>query len=66
MTLTKALGGGKDADAYHILCATWAGADFFLTADKRLVNSARQQKAIELKTRLAFPTELVESLVHET
>jgi len=54
---------GKKADAYHIWTAEAAGVDFFISLDKKLINSIRHQKRITIKTEVLYPAEVVSRLV---
>jgi len=54
---------GKKADAYHIWTAEAAGVDFFISLDKKLINSIRHQNKITIKTEVLYPAEVVCRLV---
>jgi len=56
--IRAAIGPEKAMDAYHLRCAEHAGCEYFLTTDKRLVNSAKNQSRLELQLHLVFPSEL--------
>jgi hypothetical protein len=60
--IKSTLGNNKDADAYHIYSAEKAEMDYFLTMDKRLVNSARNQRVIKFIVEILYPSELVQKL----
>lgn len=60
--IKSALGGNKDADAYHIYSAEKGEIDYFLTMDKKLVNSARSQKKVRFATEILYPSELAKRM----
>jgi len=57
--LKKELGGNKDGDAFHILTAERAEIEFFLTMDRRLINSFRNQCKSKLNVSPVMPSELI-------
>ncbi len=57
--LKAAVGGNKNADAFHILSAERAGVDYFLSADRRLINSLRNQRAVIPTVKIAYPSEFL-------
>jgi hypothetical protein len=57
--IKQAAGGNKNADAFHILSAERAGVEYFVTADKRLINSLRNQRRVQLGVKVVFPSELL-------
>lgn len=61
-----AIGGNKKADAYHIWTAECTGVEFFVSMDKKLVNSARNQRKVRFQTEIVYPTELINRLGLET
>lgn len=60
--IKSALGNNKNADAYHIYSAEKAEMDYFLTMDKKLLNSARSQKKIRFVTEILYPSELAKRM----
>jgi hypothetical protein len=50
-------------DAFHILCADRAGADFFLTTDLKLVRSVRAQAKHAARVPIVDPGHLVRTLL---
>ena len=60
--IRSAVGDEKAMDAYHLRCAEHASCDHFLTTDKRLVNSIRNQRRLKLLTLPIFPSELADLL----
>ncbi len=55
----EAIGDGKKkADAYHIWTAETSNIEFFVTLDKKLVNSARNQRRINFGTQITYPSDL--------
>lgn len=56
------LGNNKDADAYHIYSAEKARIDYFMTMDKKLVNSVRSQNRVKFVVEILYPSELVQKL----
>lgn len=60
--IKSALGNNKDADAYHIYSAEKAGVNYFLTLDKKLVNSVRSQKKVKFLVEILYPSELVKTI----
>lgn len=50
-------------DAFHILCAETARADFFLTTDLKLIRHVAQHKAYPPTCRVVSPAQLVRTLV---
>lgn len=57
--IQEGIGKDKMVDAYHILAAERAGLDFFLTTDRKLLNSIRNPKHIGLSVREVSPCELI-------
>lgn len=57
--IKQAAGGNKNADAFHILSAECASVDYFVTADKKLINSLRNQRKVQLSVKVVYPTELL-------
>jgi predicted nucleic acid-binding protein len=60
--LRAALGGNKDEDAFHILTAERAQMDVFLTNDRRLLNTVRRLKDIDLQVQVLSPVGLLRIL----
>lgn len=60
--IRAAIGKEKAMDAYHLRCAEHASCDYFLTTDKRLVNSIRNQRHLKVVTLPIFPSELADLL----
>lgn len=60
--IRAAVGDEKAMDAFHLRCAEHAGCDHFLTTDKRLVNSIRNQRRLILGAPPIFPSELADLL----
>jgi predicted nucleic acid-binding protein len=54
-----AAGGNKNDDAFHILSAERASVDYFVTSDKKLINSLRNQQRIKLAVKVVYPSELL-------
>lgn len=59
VNIKRALGGNKNDDAYHIYSAELAKLDYFLTLDKKLVNSIRNQTSVTFLVKILFPSELL-------
>jgi hypothetical protein len=57
--IKQAAGGNKNADAFHILSAERAAVDYFVTTDKALINSLRNQQRVQLALKLVYPSELL-------
>jgi hypothetical protein len=55
----ESLGKNKKADAYHIWAAEYGKANYFLTVDKALINSARNQKRTHFTAEIVFPSEFI-------
>ena len=62
VNIKKALGGNKNADAYHIYNAEVANIEYFITVDKKLLNSSRNQNQISFLIKILYPSECVEKL----
>ena len=60
--LKAAAGGNKDADAFLIWTAESAGIEYFLTTDRKLVNSVRGQRSCVIGTHVLYPSELLKLL----
>ena len=60
--IKQAAGGNKNADAFHILSAERAAVDYFVTTDKALINSLRNQRQVQLALKLVYPSELLRDL----
>ncbi len=60
--LRAALGGNKDEDAFHILTAERAQMDVFLTNDRRLLNTVRRLKDVDLQVQVLSPVDLLRIL----
>jgi hypothetical protein len=63
--IKQAAGGNKNADAFHILSAERAGVDYFVTVDKKLINSLRNQRHVRLSVKVVFPSELLDETCGE-
>jgi hypothetical protein len=57
--IKQAAGGNKNADAFHILSAERAGLEYFVTVDKKLINSLRHQRRVQLSVKVVYPSELL-------
>lgn len=57
--LKEALGGNKNADAFLIWTAESNQLPYFLTTDRKLINSVRLQRKCIFGTHLLYPTELL-------
>lgn len=62
----EAIGGNKKADAYHIWTTECADVEFFVSMDKKLVNSARNQRKVPFRIEIVYPMELINRLGLET
>ena len=49
-------------DALHLWTAETHGAEYFLTLDKRFINALTKTARIDLPTKLALPSELLDDL----
>jgi len=49
-------------DAFHIFCAEDAGADYFLTCDKKLIRLLKQHKRFPPKPKVLLPSMLLKDL----
>ncbi len=61
----KALGEGREADAYHVFTAHRAGIKFFLTCDGKLRDAARRAGA-PLPVSIVLPSELLQRVHSRT
>ena len=57
--IKHAAAGNKNADAFHILSAERAGVEYFVTIDKKLINSLRNQQRVQLGVKVVFPSDLL-------
>jgi hypothetical protein len=57
--IKQAAGGNKNADAFHILSAERAGVEYFVTVDRKLINSLRHQRRVQLGVKVVYPSELL-------
>lgn len=57
--LKDALGANKNADAFHIYSAEKAGLDYYLTMDRKLINSIRNQRGVTFNIKVLYPSEFV-------
>lgn len=62
--IKRAAGGTKNVDAFHILSAERARLDYFVTLDKKLINSLRNQRRVQLGLKVLLPSELLRDAGH--
>lgn len=57
--IKQAANGNKNDDAFHILSAERAGIEYFVTLDRKLINSLRHNKRFQSGVKVVFPSELL-------